>query len=131
MMGSRRSGGKVLRVFLSLIKFGMIFCYELLQMKWLLNDYFFTQCINKGATYGKPKNHGVNQLKPVRNHQAIAEERVGRRVAKSLRVLGSYWVTQDATYKYFEVNIIKNRFLHFLITRHLKKSDWITINSQD
>ncbi len=56
-----------------------------------------------GATYGKPKNHGVNELKPRRNHQAIAEERVGRRVAKALRVLGSYWVTQDSTFKYYEV----------------------------
>lgn len=50
--------------------------------------------VPKGATYGKPKNHGVNQLKPTRNLQAIAEERVGRRVAKSLRVLNSYWVAQ-------------------------------------
>jgi large subunit ribosomal protein L15e len=45
----------------------------------------------------------VNELKPRRNHQAIAEERVGRRVAKALRVLGSYWVTQDSTFKYYEV----------------------------
>jgi len=29
--------------------------------------------VPKGATYGKPKSHGVNQLKPVRNLQAIAE----------------------------------------------------------
>lgn len=29
--------------------------------------------VPKGCTYGKPKNHGVNQLKPVRSHQAIAE----------------------------------------------------------
>jgi large subunit ribosomal protein L15e len=45
----------------------------------------------------------VNELKPRRNHQAIAEERVGRRVAKALRVLGSYWVTQDSCFKYYEV----------------------------
>lgn len=29
--------------------------------------------VPKGATYGKPKSHGVNQLKPVRNLQALAE----------------------------------------------------------
>lgn len=29
--------------------------------------------VPKGCTYGKPKNHGVNQLKPVRSHQAVAE----------------------------------------------------------
>lgn len=29
--------------------------------------------VPKGATYGKPKSHGVNQLKPTRNLQAIAE----------------------------------------------------------
>lgn len=57
----------------------------------------------KGATYGKTKNHGVNELKPKRNLQAIAEERVGRRVAKSLRVLNSYWVAQDSTFKFYEV----------------------------
>ena len=59
--------------------------------------------VAKGAVFGKPKNEGVNQLKPKRNHQAIAESRVGRRVAQSLRVLGSYWVGQDSTFKFFEV----------------------------
>lgn len=47
----------------------------------------------------------MNELKPRRNHQALAESRVGRRVAKGLRVLGSYWVGQDSTFKFFEVNI--------------------------
>ncbi|KAJ9577358.1 hypothetical protein L9F63_006102, partial [Diploptera punctata] len=32
--------------------------------------------VPKGATFGKPKSHGVNQLKPTRNLQSIAEERV-------------------------------------------------------
>ncbi|CAN8003899.1 unnamed protein product [Ixodes hexagonus] len=61
--------------------------------------------VPKGCTYGKPKNHGVNSLKPVRNHQSIAEERVGRR-CKALRVLNSYWVAQDSTFKYYEVILI-------------------------
>lgn len=42
-------------------------------------------------------------MKPVRNLQAIAESRVGKRVAKSLRVLNSYWVGQDSTFKFYEV----------------------------
>jgi len=36
---------------------------------------------------------------------SIAEERVGRRL-KGLRVLSSYWVGQDSTYKYFEVIMV-------------------------
>lgn len=59
--------------------------------------------VAKGAVFGKPKNEGVNQLKPKRNHQAIAETRVGRRVAQALRILGSYWIGQDSTYKFYEV----------------------------
>ncbi|KAG8236729.1 hypothetical protein J437_LFUL014225 [Ladona fulva] len=61
--------------------------------------------VPKGCTYGKPKSHGVNQLKPTRNLQSIAEERVGRRCG-GLRVLNSYWVAQDSTYKYFEVILV-------------------------
>jgi len=61
--------------------------------------------VPKGQTYGKPKNHGINQLKPKRCLQALAEERVGRR-CKALRVLNSYWISQDSTYKYYEVILI-------------------------
>ncbi|KAF5099753.1 hypothetical protein D0Z03_000947 [Geotrichum reessii] len=61
--------------------------------------------VPKGATYGKPTNQGVNQLKYQRSLRATAEERVGRR-AGNLRVLNSYWVNQDATYKYFEVILV-------------------------
>jgi large subunit ribosomal protein L15e len=61
--------------------------------------------VPKGCTYGKPKHHGVNQIKPIRSLQAVAEERVGRRIG-SLRVLNSYWVAQDSTYKYFEVILL-------------------------
>ncbi|KOB74956.1 Ribosomal protein L15 [Operophtera brumata] len=46
--------------------------------------------VPKGATYGKPKSHG---------------ERVGRRCG-GLRVLNSYWVAQDSSYKYFEVILV-------------------------
>ena len=52
----------------------------------------------KGIVYGKPKHQGINELKFKRNLQSVAEERIGRR-AGNLRVLNSYWVNQDATYK--------------------------------
>merc|ERR1719259_80149 len=47
--------------------------------------------VSKGCTYGKPKS----------GHQAMAESRCGRAVA-SLSLLNSYWIAQDATYKYYE-----------------------------
>jgi len=61
--------------------------------------------VPKGATYGKPVRHGVNQIKPSRSLQAVAEERVGRR-CRNLRVLNSYWINQDGVYKYFEVILV-------------------------
>lgn len=59
----------------------------------------------KGIVYGKPKHHGINQLKFRRNLRSVAEERVGRRCG-NLRVLNSYWINADATYKYFEVILV-------------------------
>ena len=47
----------------------------------------------------------MNQLKYQRSLRCTAEERVGRKCA-NLRVLNSYWVNQDATYKYFEVILV-------------------------
>ena len=58
-----------------------------------------------GIIYGKPASQGVTQLKPKRNLRVIAEERVGRKCG-GLRVLNSYWVNQDSTYKYYEVIMI-------------------------
>lgn len=55
--------------------------------------------------YGKPVNQGITQLKPTKNLQVVAEERVGRKCG-GLRVLNSYWVNQDAVYKYFEVILV-------------------------
>merc|ERR1711983_278159 len=37
-----------------------------------------------------------------RRLQSVAEERVGRHCG-ALRVLNSYWIGEDSTYKYFEV----------------------------
>mmetsp|Transcript_40873 Transcript_40873/g.53854 ORF Transcript_40873/g.53854 Transcript_40873/m.53854 type:complete len:206 (-) Transcript_40873:279-896(-) len=59
----------------------------------------------KGIVYGKPKHQGINQLKFARNLQSVAEQRAGKKCA-NLRVLNSYWVNQDATYKYFEVIMV-------------------------
>jgi large subunit ribosomal protein L15e len=55
--------------------------------------------------FGKPKHHGINQLKFARNLQSVAEHRVGKRCA-NLRVLNSYWVNQDGTYKYYDVILV-------------------------
>merc|ERR1711941_256935 len=60
---------------------------------------------HKGIVFGKPKNQGINQIKFKRNLQSVAEGRIGRR-AGNLRVLNSYWVNSDATYKYFEVILV-------------------------
>merc|ERR1712166_1118068 len=59
----------------------------------------------KGIVYGKPCNQGVKHLKFQRSLRSVAEERAGKR-AGNLRVLNSYWVNQDATYKYFEVILV-------------------------
>merc|ERR1739838_1167172 len=83
--------------------------------------------VPKGAPMCKPKtSSGVKQQKPVRNLQSIAEERVGRRVL-GLRILSSYWVGQDSTYKYFEVIMIDIH--HKAITRD-PKINWMCGNVQ-
>lgn len=53
---------------------------------------------HKGIVFGKPKHHGINQLKMKRNLQSVAEGRAGKRCG-NLRVLNSYWINSDATYK--------------------------------
>ncbi|XP_029650515.1 60S ribosomal protein L15 [Octopus sinensis] len=77
--------------------------------------------VPKGATYGKPKTHGVNQLKFARCLRAVAEDKVGRR-CKSLRVLNSYWVAEDSTFKFFEVILVDP--FHKAIRRD-PKINWI------
>merc|ERR1712088_87875 len=46
-----------------------------------------------------------NSLKFQRRIQSVAEERVGKALG-GLRVMNSYWVGQDSTYKYFEVIMV-------------------------
>lgn len=59
----------------------------------------------KGKVNGKPSNHGIHQQKQKKSLHALAEIKVGKKYG-SLRVLSSYWVGQDATYKYYEVIMI-------------------------
>ncbi|PQP98002.1 60S ribosomal protein L15-like [Prunus yedoensis var. nudiflora] len=61
--------------------------------------------VAKGIVYGKPTNQGVTQLKFQRSKRSVAEERAGRRLG-GLRVLNSYWINEDSTYKYFEVILV-------------------------
>ena len=74
-----------------------------------------------GIVHGKPKNQGINQLKFVRNLRSVAEERAGR-ACGNLRVLNSYWINQDATYKYYEVILIDPQ--HIAI-RNDPRINWI------
>ncbi|CAH1786763.1 unnamed protein product [Owenia fusiformis] len=78
--------------------------------------------VPKGATYGKPTNQGVNSLKYQRSLQSTAEERVGRRCG-GLRVLNSYWVSEDSSYKFFEVIMVDP--FHKAIRRD-PDTQWIT-----
>merc|ERR1712039_745464 len=57
--------------------------------------------IPRGKIQGKPSTQGVSQIKPKRNLRVVAEGRVGQKCG-GLRVMNSYWVNQDSTYKYFE-----------------------------
>jgi hypothetical protein len=59
----------------------------------------------QGIVYGKPVHQGISQLKPTKNLRVLAEERVGR-ACGGLRVLNSYWINQDSTYKYYEVVMV-------------------------
>jgi large subunit ribosomal protein L15e len=61
--------------------------------------------VAKGIVCRKPASHGITQLKYQKNLQSTAEQRVGRR-CPNLRVLNSYWINQDATYKYYEVILV-------------------------
>ncbi|GFZ01963.1 ribosomal protein L23/L15e family protein [Actinidia rufa] len=61
--------------------------------------------VPQGIVYGKPTNQGVTQLKFQRSKRSVAEERAGRKLG-GLKVLNSYWINEDSTYKYFEVILV-------------------------
>nr|XP_017818955.2 60S ribosomal protein L15-like [Callithrix jacchus] len=78
--------------------------------------------VPKGASYGNPVHHGGNQLKFPQSLQPVAEEQAGSH-CWTLRVLNSYWVGEDSTYKLFEVILIDP--FHKAIRRNLD-TQWIT-----
>jgi len=53
----------------------------------------------------RPKRMGVYGYSPHKSTQLIAEERAARKYP-NLVVLGSYWVGEDGTYKWYEVVMI-------------------------
>ena len=63
------------------------------------------RAVHKGTVFGKPVHQGIRKLKKARSHRSVAEEKVGRRCS-NMRVLNSYWVGQDAAYKFFEVILV-------------------------
>merc|ERR1712157_712732 len=63
------------------------------------------RAVRKGTVFGKPVNQGIRKLKKERTHRSVAEERVGRKCS-NLRVLNSYWVGQDASFKFFEIILV-------------------------
>jgi large subunit ribosomal protein L15e len=77
--------------------------------------------VPKGIQYGKPKHQGITELKFARNKRSVAEERVGRKCG-NLRVMNSYWVNEDAAYKYFEVILADP--MHPVI-RNDPRANWI------
>lgn len=61
--------------------------------------------VHRGIINGKPKHQGVKGIKFARSLRNVAEERVARHIG-NLRVLNSYWVGQDSTYKFFEIILV-------------------------
>merc|ERR1711991_128793 len=57
--------------------------------------------VHKGQVYGKPRNAGISHLKARRSLRSVAEERAASKCG-NLRVLNSYWINNDATFKYYE-----------------------------
>ena len=82
--------------------------------------------IRKGCVFGKPRNQGIRKQKRARTHKSVGEERVGRRCT-NLRVLNSYWVGQDAAFKFYEVILVDPN--HKAIRRD-PRINWITDNVQ-
>ncbi|XP_012369099.1 60S ribosomal protein L15-like [Octodon degus] len=80
------------------------------------------QFLREHLSASLPVHHGVNQLKFARSLQSVAEERAGHHCG-ALRVLNSYWVGEDSTYKFFEVILIDPS--HKAIRRN-PDTQWIT-----
>jgi len=76
---------------------------------------------HKGIVHGKPKHAGINHMTSSLSLRRIAEMKVGRAMG-SLRLLNSYWVNQDATYKYFEVIMVDP---NHMVIRNDPRINWI------
>lgn len=61
--------------------------------------------VASNIVYGKPSTQGIYALKNQRSLRVIGECKVGR-ACGNLRVLNSYWVGEDSTYKYYEVILV-------------------------
>merc|ERR1712010_359303 len=80
------------------------------------------------GVYGKPRNSGrIRKIKAQRSHKQTAEMRIGRK-ASNLRVLNSYWVGQDASFKFYEVICVDPT--HKAITRD-PRINWICSSKQN
>ena len=78
--------------------------------------------VQKGCVYGKPRNSGrMSKIKKPRTHKSISEERVGRKCS-NLRVLSSYWVGQDASFKFYEIILVDP---HHAAIRRDPRINWI------
>ena len=77
--------------------------------------------IRKGIVFGKPASMGIRKLKKEQTHKNIAEQRIGRRCG-NLRVLNSYWVGQDASFKFYEVILVDP---HHKAIRRDPRINWI------
>jgi len=77
--------------------------------------------VPRGRVNGKPVHQGVHQLKNERSLRGIAEERAGRALP-SLRVLNSYWVNQDSTFKFFEIILVDP---HHTAVRSDPRLNWL------
>ena len=82
--------------------------------------------VRKGIINGKPKSQGVIGLKMKKSLRAVAEQRVGKKLG-NLRVLNSYWVGQDSTFKFYEVILVDPS--HKAIRRD-PKINWIARPTQ-
>ncbi|KAI3808893.1 hypothetical protein L1987_24856 [Smallanthus sonchifolius] len=86
--------------------------------------------VPKGIVYGKPTNQGVTQLKFQRSKRSVAEERAGRKLG-GLKVLNSYWLNEDSTYKYFELQfsekVIKKEIDYFPALANTERNLYVEV----
>ena len=80
----------------------------------------------KGIVHRKPANQGIHKIKRRRSLQSIAEQRVGKHCG-GLRVLNSYFIGQDSTYRFFEVILVDP---HNAQIRNDPKINWICADKQ-